>query len=58
MKKKFRVVKNFKIVKRPCFLNRYYRVDVFTKIKCTESCGGKKFKYSLYRTNNDLSALL
>ena len=26
MKKEFRVVKNFKIVKRPCFLNRYYRV--------------------------------
>ena len=26
MKKKFRVVKNFKIVKRSCSLNRYYRV--------------------------------
>ena len=26
MKKKFRVVKNFKIVKQSCSLNRYYRV--------------------------------
>ena len=26
MKKKIRVVKNFKIVKRPCSLNRYYRI--------------------------------
>ena len=26
MKKKIRVVKNFKIVKRSCSLNRYYRV--------------------------------
>ena len=26
MKKKFRVGENFKIVKRPCSLNRYYRV--------------------------------
>ena len=26
MKKMFRVVKNFKIVKRSCSLNRYYRV--------------------------------
>ena len=28
MKKKFRVVKNFKIVKRSCSLNRYYRVII------------------------------
>ena len=27
MKKKYRVGKNFKIVKRSCSLNRYYRVD-------------------------------
>ena len=26
MKKNFKVVKNFKIVKRSCSLNRYYRV--------------------------------
>ena len=26
MKKKFRLVKNFKIVKRSCSINRYYRV--------------------------------
>ena len=26
MKKKFRVVKNFKIVKRSCSLDKYYRV--------------------------------
>ena len=26
MKKKYRVGKNFKIVKRSCSLNRYYRV--------------------------------
>ena len=36
MKKKFRVVKNFKIVKRSCSLNRYYRVVqkclVFVKV--------------------------
>ena len=31
MKKKFRVVKNFKIVKRSCSLNRYYRVCEFCK---------------------------
>ena len=28
MKKKFRVVKNFKIVKQSCSLNRYYRVII------------------------------
>jgi hypothetical protein len=27
MKKKYRVEKNFKIVKRSCSLNRYYRVE-------------------------------
>ena len=33
MKKKIRVVKNFKIVKRPCSLNRYYRVNPKRKIR-------------------------
>ena len=28
MKKKFRVVKNFKIIKRSCSLNKYYRVGL------------------------------
>ena len=32
MEKKFRVVKNFKIVKQSCSLNRYYRVLSYLKL--------------------------